>query len=95
MLICSISLYIKKLSVYSASYGKASMVVGIIFLVSNIISAGVNFYLGTNGVWNLMDFKQGNPAIWSLIFVPYYILTEYIPALAFGIAIFRYDEVVQ
>jgi hypothetical protein len=36
--------------------------------------------------------KWQNEAMWSLIFVPYYIITEFIPAAMFAVVMDKYRE---
>lgn len=65
-------------------YGRFAMLLGIFFIFANIIAGSMNFYLGSGYASNVDDLKRDNIAVWSIIFVPFFIVTEFVPAVAFA-----------
>jgi hypothetical protein len=93
LLICSVLLYVKRIMQFNNRYGRFAMLLGIIFILANVMAASMNFYLGSGGVNGIMKIKLDNVAVWTIIFVPYYLFTEYIPAIAFAIVMDKYNEI--
>lgn len=67
---------------------------GIVFIVSNVLAGGLNFYLGNGGWQTLATMKLQNPTLWTILFLPYYGLTEFAPAITFAVVMQKYGEVV-
>ena len=77
---------------FNQRYGKFAFVLGVVFIAANILAGGLNFYLGSGG-WNaVFDLKRDNILLWSLMFIPYYIATEFIPSITFAIVMQKYGE---
>jgi hypothetical protein len=67
---------------------------GIVFIVSNVLGGGLNFYLGNGGWQTLKTMKEQNPTLWTILFLPYYGLTEFAPAITFAVVMQKYGEVM-
>ena len=69
------------------------MIIGIIMVVSGLLSAAMNFYLARGGLQTLEKMKQTNGMgiLWVLIVVPFYVLTEFFPAISYAFVIKKYD----
>ena len=78
---------------FNAIYGRLAMAVGCVFIVANVASASMNFYLGSGGVDSIDSLKISNIGVWCIIFLPYYTLTEYVPACVFAFVMFKYGEI--
>jgi hypothetical protein len=70
------------------------MILGIIFILANVIGASFNFYLGANGSEQMENLKSDSIFLWTLIHFPFYVMTEYIPTIAFGIVMRKYGELI-
>ena len=92
---CSILLYVKRIIVYNQRYGRYAFILGAVFIGSNVLAGGLNFYLGSGGWEPVMNLKQDNIVVWCLIFVPYYALTEFTPAVMFALVMQKYGEVTE
>ncbi len=60
-----------------------------------MISGGLNFYFGSGGYETVYDLKCNNVFVWCILFVPFYILTEFAPAISFALVMQKYNEAVQ
>jgi hypothetical protein len=80
---------------FNNRYGRFALLLGIIFILANVMAASMNFYLGSGGIIDVDDLKKSSVAIWSIIFVPFYCVTEYVPAIAFAVIMEKYDEIFQ
>ena len=61
-------------------------------MIANVTAGSVNFYMGSGGYDGIREMKVKNELMWSLIFVPFYILTEFLPAAVFAIVMDKYRE---
>jgi len=95
LLMCSILLYVKRIIVYSREYGRSAFVLGLVFIGSNIFAGSFNFYIGGMKLTDYLSLKSETPGLWCLMFIPYYILTEFLPAAIFAITMFKYGEIPQ
>lgn len=84
LLMCSLMLYVKRIIFYDAQYGKYAFILGVVFIVANLLSGGVNFYVGSGGWQTLFNLKCQHTFVWCILFIPYYIVTEFAPAIAFA-----------
>lgn len=67
------------------------MALGVTILIADLLIASYNFYLGSDGSYtNIKALKQDQPGIWALIFIPYYTITEFVPAIGFAFVQARY-----
>lgn len=78
---------------YNRNYGKQAMLLGIFFIFANVIAGSMNFYLGSGNIETIDNLKADNITIWILIFIPYFLLTEYLPAVAFAFVMQKYSEI--
>jgi hypothetical protein len=60
--------------------------------LANVLAGSVNFYLGSGGYDGIRDMKIKNELMWSLIFIPFYIITELAPSVMFAIVMDKYRE---
>jgi hypothetical protein len=95
LLMCSLLLYVKRIITFNENYGRYAFILGIVFIAANVISGGLNFYFGSGGYETVYDLKCNNVFVWCILFVPFYILTEFAPALSFAIVMQKYNEAVQ
>lgn len=91
---CSLLLYVKRISTYNPEYGRYAFLLGAVFIASNVLSGGLNFYLGSGGWQTVLIMKRDNIIEWSFIFVPFYIATECAPAAVFALVMSKYGEAV-
>lgn len=85
-------LYVKRIMAFNQRYGRFAFFLGLVFVIANVVAGSVNFYMGSGGYQGIMDMKVKNELMWSLIFVPFYILTEFLPAIVFAIVMEKYRE---
>lgn len=94
LLMCSLLLYVKRIIMFNQRYGRYAFLLGVVFIVSNAVASGLNFYKGTNTGWRKVDkYKSEHQLAWCLIFVPYYSLTEFAPAITFALVMQKYGEI--
>ncbi len=89
---CSLLLYVKRIMMFNQRYGRFAFALGLVFIISNVIAGGLNFYLGSGGWESIQSLKESYIVIWNLIFIPYYVLTEFVPAIIFAVVMFKYGE---
>jgi len=81
----SIFLYIKRITANNRLYGKVIMMEALVFSFANIIAGIFNYYMSKGYIGNLLhdrdNHKQG---LYASIMIPLFIVTEFVPALAFG-----------
>ena len=85
---CSLLLYVKRIIMFNERYGRFAFILGIIFIIANIVAGSLNFYLGSGGCEKIDSIKEKSILIWSLIFVPYYVITEFTPAIVYALAMY-------
>lgn len=91
---CSLLLYVKRIIMFNQRYGRYAFLLGVVFIVSNAVAGGLNFYKGSNYGWqSLENYKSQHQLAWCLIFVPYYSLTEFAPAITFALVMQKYGEI--
>lgn len=56
IIMCSMLLYIKRIHVMSAQYGKVVLFEAIIFIISNVAAGGFNFWLGKGEITTLVSY---------------------------------------
>lgn len=68
----------------------------IMFIVSNIAAGGFNFWLGKGEILTLISYQQqrSDTLRLSIILIPYFVLTEYIPSIVFAITIQSFDKAI-
>jgi hypothetical protein len=84
ILSCSACLYVKQIVLMNRTYGKAIIYECCIFLTSTTIAGGYNYWLGTGGIFTLIDAHLNNSLAFATFTISYFTLSEYIPALAFA-----------
>jgi hypothetical protein len=95
LLMCSLMLYVKRIIAFDQHYGKHAFILGIIFIIANVLSGAVNFYIGSGGWLTLFNLKCNHVVIWCVLFIPYYIITEFAPAIAFAFVMLKYHEITH
>lgn len=84
----------KRILLFNQRYGRFAFALGLVFIISNVLAGALNFYLGSGGWVPIYELKETNVVIWSLLFIPFYILTEFVPAITFAIVMQKYGEEV-
>jgi hypothetical protein len=85
-------LYVKRIIAFNQDYGKFAFVMGIVFIMANAISAIVYFIIGKD--FKAYDqWKSAHLWWWMVVFVPFYTITEFIPAVTFGVVMYKYHLV--
>jgi hypothetical protein len=83
---------VKRLMLLNPVYGRFALLVGIVFIGANILACAMYFYIGYGGLTNVIYLKENNQSIWIIIFLPYYILTEFLPAFVYTYALYKYGD---
>ena len=86
LLVCSILTYVKRIGLYNPRYAVYAKFLGLMLLISNMTAAGMNFYFGIQGTQRFDDMKEEAFFLWTIIFFPFYCMTEFLPAIAFAIS---------
>lgn len=89
---CSLLLYVKRIIQFNQRYGRFAFALGVVFIIANVLAGSLNFYLGTGGWLPMQDLKVKSPLLWDLIFLPYYLITEFIPSVVFAVVMQKYGE---
>ena len=92
LLMCSLLLYVKRIVAFNEQYGRYAFVLGVVFIVANVLAGSLNFYLGSGGWANVVKLKHDSMFEWCLLFIPYYSITEFAPGVIFGIVMQKYWE---
>lgn len=58
LIMCSVLLYVKRIMQFNQAYGRYAFVLGLVFFVSNVVSGGTNFYLGSGGWETVVLMKE-------------------------------------
>ena len=95
LLMCSLMLYVKRIIAFNQQYGKHAFILGVVFIVANVLSGAVNFYVGSGGWETLFKLKCTHVVVWCILFIPYYVITEFAPAVAFAFVMHKYYEVTH
>lgn len=81
----SIFLYVKRIAMSNRTYGKTVLMEAIVFAFANLIGGFFNYYLSKDLIGDLLQDRDfDSQATYSSIMIPYFIITEFIPAAAFG-----------
>ena len=94
LLMCSLLLYVKRIILFNRQYGRFAFMLGVIFISSNVLAGAINFYLGSGGWSTILQMKYNNNILWCVLFIPYYLVTECLPAAIFAFVMFKYGEIV-
>lgn len=92
LLMCSILLYVKRIILFNQRYGRFAFALGIVFIIANVMAGSLNFYLGSGGYDPITSLKTTNEVLWAMIFIPFFIITEFVPAITFAIVMEKYGE---
>lgn len=92
LLMCSILLYVKRIILFNQRYGRFAFALGIVFILANVMAGSVNFYLGSGGYEPISNLKAKNELLWAMIFIPFFIITEFLPAVVFAVVMDKYSE---
>lgn len=81
----SIFLYVKRIAMNNRLYGKAVLMEACVFAFANLVAGFFNYYLSKDLIGTLLkDRDFDHQAIYSSIMIPYFIITEFLPACVFG-----------
>ena len=94
LLMCSLLLYVKRIIMFNQQYGRYAFVLGVVFICSNLLAGAFNFFIGTVKLEDLNNFKRDSHTLWCLMYIPFYAITEFVPAIVFGVVMYKYGEVV-
>jgi len=98
ILIISMFLYLKRIMNSNPIYGRAVWVEGITFTVSNIVAGFFNYFLSKKEITDLLDSRNNDSSFaptFGLIMIPYFIVTEFIPAVVFAFTINKFSRVLS
>lgn len=77
---------------FNQRYGRFAFGLGVVFIIANVFAGAINFYLGSGGWEPISDLKKTSPTLWCMIFIPFYVITEFIPAVTFAVVMTKYGE---
>lgn len=91
---CMLFMYVRKLKELNEDYGKMVLIEAGVFIGSMAVSGGFCYYLGSDGINTLVtaDRDGGRKAVYALVLMPVFCLTEFLPALAFAFTIKRWGK---
>ena len=84
----------KRILAFNANYGRHAFILGVAFIIANLLAGGLNFYMGSGGWIDVVQLKVSSPAEWAMLMVPYYAITEWAPGIIFGIVMAKYGEIM-
>ena len=85
ILLISIFLYVKRIALVNRIYGKAVLMEALVFTFSNLTAGFFNFYLSKDLIGTLLDDRDmGHQTTYSSVIIPYFIISEFIPAISFA-----------
>ena len=86
ILLISIFLYVKRITMHNQIYGRAVMIEAIVFAISNTVAGFFNYYLSKNELGVLLEDRDINhkQPVYASAIIPYFIITEFMPAISFG-----------
>ena len=53
LLMCSLLLYVKRIIMFNQNYGKYAFILGVVFIVANVLSGSINFVIGSQGFFTI------------------------------------------
>lgn len=78
------------------AYGKAVKLEATVFILASIIAGSFNYWLGHGEVKNLIYDRDNNQrARYAAVLVPYFLATEWIPAIIFAQTIQTFSKVLD
>lgn len=75
---------------FNQRYGRFAFALGIVFILANVMAGTLNFYLGSGGYESVKEMKVKNEVLWGMLFIPFFILTEFLPAIVFAVVMDKY-----
>ena len=85
ILLISIFLYVRRISMNNRVYGKAVLMEAIVFAFANTVAGFFNYYMSKNIIGDLLQERDSKSmAVYSSIMIPYFCITEFIPAATFA-----------
>ena len=85
ILVISIFLYVRRISMNNRVYGKAVLMEAVVFAFANTVAGFFNYYMSKNYVGDLLQERDSKSvAVYSSIMIPYFCVTEFIPAATFA-----------
>ena len=95
ILFCSIFLYVKRIAIFNEEYGKTVFLEAVVFIVSNVLAGIFNFWMGRGEVLNLIQYRDHQHLVlFSVILLPYFAVTEYVPAIVFASTVNKFSKVI-
>ena len=85
IMLCSVFLYVKRIHNLNAVYGRAVAIEAIVFITANFI-AGIFNYFMSKGIINDLLYARVDDrmATFSIIMIPYFCVTEFMPSIVFA-----------
>ena len=88
ILLVSIFLYVKRIAMNNRTYGKVVLMEAITFSFANLVAGTFNYFLSKDLLRDLLQdrdfYGSEHEAVYSSVMIPYFIITEFIPAIVFG-----------
>ena len=85
ILVISIFLYVRRISMNNRVYGKAVLMEAVVFAFANTVAGFFNYYMSKNIIGDLLQERDSKSmAVYSSIMIPYFCITEFIPAATFA-----------
>ena len=98
ILIISIFLYLKRIMNINRLYGKTVWIEGIVFTTSNVVAGFFNYYLSKTEISSLIELRNTGTTfapLFAAIIIPYFIVTEFIPAIVFSFTVNKFARVLS
>ena len=85
ILFISIFLYVKRISSLNAAYGRAVLVEAVVFITANVLAGIFNYFMSKGFVNDLLLARvDDRMATFSIVMIPYFCITEFLPSLVFA-----------
>jgi hypothetical protein len=95
ILFCSIFLYVKRIAIFNEEYGKTVFLEASVFIISNVLAGIFNFWMGRGEVLHLIEYRDNEHLfLFAIILLPYFAVTEFIPALVFASTVNKFSKVI-
>lgn len=90
---CSSILYIKRISVYSAAYGKAVLIEAIVTISATIIAGFFNLWMARGEIDRLMYDRYNDQIVeFTAILLPYFAVTEFLPSIVIANTLAKFSK---
>ena len=86
LLCCAFNLQLRRIGIINEYYGRLQQSLAVFLLVAATFSSIINFYFSSDDAYsNFLKMREEQTFIWILLWLPYFFLTEFMPALAFAV----------